>query len=336
MKKFTAITSALFSVGAIAGPFHEIDYSQKDVEIKQAYEVEPYIIGGEDSAIESFPYYARLGQTDFATSFRDFCGGSILNNEYIITAAHCVDTITTDQMTEFGIVVNNGSTEWFIYDEILKVSEIHVHESYDTATASNDIALLKLETPLTDDFDYETISIPTSEEAAMYSAAETVTAMGLGYTDDNQTTPVIIQQVELTNVDDADCQNLVTSIYQNGTYNPVKQSCALPLENENEELTGVCNGDSGGPLTYLNDNNEYKQFALTSYGASSSCSEEGVPQVFVEIRGYEDWINCKVDGCDGYEGNFSNGDGESDSGGSLNLFTLFALSLFGIRRKIKK
>lgn len=335
--KITLVASTLlFAVGANANNFYNTD-NVKETQLLEQAAITPYIIGGIDSNMADFPYYARLVATDFSTTATDFCGGSILNDQYILTAAHCVTYEGTtdpyvDEIKLMGVITNNGSMEYVIHEDTHKVSEIIVHPDYNVSNFANDIALVKLETAMTAG-DFTAITLPTDDDVKAYTAKETVTVMGLGYTDDNKTTPTIIQQADVKNVSDSECLTLVDSIYQ-VSYNAAKQTCVLPGENASQQPTAVCNGDSGGPLTFKNDNDKYQQYGITSYGSAESCFAAGHPQVFTEIYGYKDWINCKAnEDCKAdtdFEGNFEDG---GSSGGSTGLFTLFGLGLLGLRRR---
>lgn len=304
-------------------------------EFKDLNGIQPFIIGGEDANISNFPFYARLIVTDFARLYGDFCGGSILNSRYILTAAHCLDDADVSQLA---IVTNNGVVAGVRLDELKKVESIKLHEGYNASTLKNDIAIIKLKEPMTN---YTAVSIPNSPTE--YASLNTVTAMGLGYIDDSESKPSIIQYADVTKLTDSECDTRVQAIY-GGTYESLYQECTIPKKNTSDQLTGVCNGDSGGPLTF-NSGGTYKQYGLTSYGASSSCSAENVPQVFTELLGYKAWIETQTGISDitdtdeinnpdlGNNGNFGNGSG--DSGGSTGLFSIFALLGLGLFRRKK-
>lgn len=298
--------------------------------------IQPFIIGGEDASMSNFPYYARLLQTDFAMLYGDFCGGSILNSRYILTAAHCLEDADVSQLA---IVTNNGTVAGVNLSELKRVESIKIHEGYNPTTLENDIAVIKLANSMTN---YTAVILPSSPSE--YASIDTATAMGLGYIDDSKTSPTVIQHADVTKLSDADCDTRVQSVY-GGIYNGTYQECTLPKKNASDELTGVCNGDSGGPLTFFADG-VYKQFGITSYGASSSCSAENIPQVFAEILGYKGWLETQTgitditDGDEinnpdlGNDGNF--GDSGGDSGGSTGILSIFALLGLGLFRRKNK
>jgi trypsin len=101
-----------------------------------------HIVGGEFSRIENFPYSAHLTINCGGSS--SACGASILNQVLLLTAAHCVFKCKD----EFKIKAYTGS----VYRHkgfVNYVAHLIIHEEYNAHTKANDIAVLKLEKPLT-------------------------------------------------------------------------------------------------------------------------------------------------------------------------------------------
>ncbi len=331
--------------------------------------IKPFIMDGDDATLEDFPYYARIVTTDFVSQYGDFCGASILSEKYILTAAHCVEDVTDNDVGSIAVIINNsksGNGEVEI-DELLAVKNVSIHESYNSVSFDNDIAVIELSDAITSEF--TAIDILSSNQVAQYNAVDEFTAVGLGNTnvvrpsdpicsDDNavrdqdwfntckaesDTPAESLLRAQLQNIGDDECETNVSNYY-GSQFSKTKQTCALPIQLEGD-VTAVCNGDSGGPLTYFDaGTSTYKQFALVSYGSSLGCDEPDAPQVFTEIAGYKSWLSnfIEIEGVEpdepitdpsfGDDGNFTSG----DSGGSTGLFTLFGLlGLTSLRRKRK-
>jgi secreted trypsin-like serine protease len=96
------------------------------------------IVGGENAGIATWGWAVLIYRTDGT-----FCGGSIISSSWIITAAHCVNGHRPSQITIYA-----GSTFPKYGTQIIVPSQIIVHPYYIPATYENDIALLRLATPL--------------------------------------------------------------------------------------------------------------------------------------------------------------------------------------------
>ena len=95
------------------------------------------IVGGDPALPSTWSW------TVFLHFGKNSCGGSIIAASWILTAAHCLENISVS-----GITVYAGSNKKWIGSQILSVSTILVHPSFDKDTFVNDIALLHLSTPL--------------------------------------------------------------------------------------------------------------------------------------------------------------------------------------------
>merc|ERR1711981_164594 len=96
------------------------------------------IVGGEDAADGEFPWQVQLRSSDSSRSL--FCGGSVVNEEYVLTAAHCCSGLPR------GVHVVAGGIKRIEDDEgeeqFSDVSQIIKHEDYDHQNQENDICLL--------------------------------------------------------------------------------------------------------------------------------------------------------------------------------------------------
>ena len=104
-------------------------------------EINPFIVNGTDAVIEEFPFLVALRR-----NARLSCAGSLLNEYWILTAAHCLYNTTADQFTiEYATTMQvqgvNGTNIAF-------VEQNYIFEGYQPRTLRNDIALMKLKTPI--------------------------------------------------------------------------------------------------------------------------------------------------------------------------------------------
>lgn len=107
------------------------------------------IVGGHLTSIQDNPWQVALVRAVVAEPVRSqFCGGSIIQNEWVLTAAHCVRNSTVrEDPKRVDIVV--GTSQYAIGGERIKAAAIHTHPQYNQTTMDNDFALIRLEKPMT-------------------------------------------------------------------------------------------------------------------------------------------------------------------------------------------
>ncbi|KAL6435844.1 hypothetical protein ACFW04_005603 [Cataglyphis niger] len=237
--------------------------------ISQSAVVQQYesrIVNGEDVALGEIPYQVSL-QTK---TFFHFCGGSILNEYYVITAAHCVDNrIPADIIIVVGIVNLNRSGVKRAIKEIIS------HKEYDPNNSwLNDIALIKVYSPFKPSRNIGFVNLPKQDEAVQPGTAARVS--GFGRISQNGPSSKILQQAIIYIADQEYCKNMYTNIQYN-IYDT--QICA----NDPNISRGSCKGDSGGPLIVNG-----KLVGLVSW--AKACSLTDYPTVYTRIPSYIDWI----------------------------------------------
>lgn len=286
--------------------------------------INPYIIGGTETSISDFPFYARLTLIN-GDMFSHICGGSILNQKYILTAAHCVDNV---DISQYAIVVNKDDNNLSISD-FKYIEAAHIHPEYNSSTFINDIAILELVDDISDN--YSAISIGSPNEVDYYNDFDDLTVIGMGQTNTSNENPEAAEHLEkgvVSLISDTGCSEI------NGNLDGDKTICAAPKNGVDS-----CYGDSGGPLTYMGDNG-YRQAGLVSYGYGSTdiCADDGSITVYTEVAGFSDFI-FDITGIE-RDVNGENDSGnpqfiESDSSGVFGFLGVFFLFGLGFFRKFK-
>jgi trypsin len=228
---------------------------------------EAQIIGGQPAEEGQFPWLVGLGSPGEGTPWeRQFCGGSVIAEDVVLTAAHCVEGSVAEDLVVFSGSVDLES------DAVVEtaVADLHVSETYnDPIAMANDWALLKLAEPV----DVEPIALGT--DAAEYEVLETA-----GWGNTGEEYPVVAEWVEVPFVTDADCE----AAYPDEV-DAASMLCAGDLENGGVDS---CQGDSGGPImTPAGD--EQVLVGIVSWGYG--CAEAGNPGVYSEIAGFADAID---------------------------------------------
>jgi secreted trypsin-like serine protease len=234
---------------------------------------EAQIIGGGPAEEGQYPWLVGLGSAGEGSAHdRQFCGGSVIAEDIVLTAAHCVEETTDPEE----LVVFSGSVDLESEDLVeTSVAAVHVAEDYnDPIAMANDWALLKLDEPV----DVEPIPLNTDPEAAL----ETLETAGWG--DTGGEFPTVAQWVEVPFVSDEDC----AAAYPDEIDAPT-MLCAGDLENGGVDS---CQGDSGGPI--MAENEGLMLVGIVSWGYG--CAEAGNPGVYAEVADFNDAIDEVIAG----------------------------------------
>lgn len=234
------------------------------------------ITGGVNTVISEFPWQVYY----ISGSFR--CGGTIINNKWVLTAAHCTKNNSggaipaSDMFVKVG--VNNPANA--LEGKTYSVIQVIVNEGYNDATLLNDIALLRIK---------DSINFPNASPIKLVSdedVKEGATVPGVmtwvtgwGYTNINPTVvPTSLQKVQLPIVSNATASAVWGSI-------PSSDLMAGFL-NGNKD---ACNGDSGGPMV-VPVLDEFKLAGIVSWG-SSNCNTYGA---YTRVSDFLSWIQSKT------------------------------------------
>merc|ERR1719384_3011096 len=241
------------------------------------------IFGGEEAAEHQFPWIVALFIDDMY-----FCGGAVLNENYVLTAAHCADGAFYFDVWAGAHNVRESSEPHRV--EITSFNGF-THPDWDPNTLSNDIALIELPSPITFDDYIKPSCQPSSGDTA--DVGELVTATGWGKPSDNAggISPVLRMVEDLPIISNAEC-NAIYGIVGDGVV------CIATTGGK-----GTCSGDSGGPLNMKFDvvdkegtpGQKWKQVGVVSFGASAGC-EVGYPAGFTRNAYFMDWICSETNG----------------------------------------
>lgn len=227
------------------------------------------------SAPNPYPWMTALLRPSVSDGYQaQFCGGSLMAENVVITAAHCVEDISADEV-EIAVNVLNLSDITSGQRQI--VEEIIIHPDWDTDTTENDIALLILEDGSVN-AGIETIDLVAA--GTNLTAGTDVRALGWGEIETGDY-PELLRTVDL---DIASDPGDACGLY-GGSYDPISMLCATGTTGSNTKDT--CSGDSGGPL-FSTAGGNYRLVGLTSWG--NACGLSSYPGIYTRITTYLDWI----------------------------------------------
>ncbi|KAH8328766.1 hypothetical protein KR074_007588, partial [Drosophila pseudoananassae] len=231
------------------------------------------IIGGEDAAVGFAPYQISLQGLSGAHS----CGGAIISEGWVLTAAHCVDGADIRML-----VVVTGTNKYTQPGSRHFIESMHIHCNYDTPDMHNDIALLHLQEPI----EWNELTQPIPLPLVPMEPGDEVILTGWGSTVLWGISPIDLQVVYLKFVPHLECKGLLS----NDPDLDVGHICTFSRQGE-----GACHGDSGGPLI----SNGYL-VGLVNWGWPCAT---GVPDAHASVYYYRDWIRSVISGntkCGGY------------------------------------
>lgn len=321
--------------------------------VNAAVEVTPYIVNGTDITVATeYPSFASLfyDSIDYSGYYGigPFCGATLLSNQYVLTAAHCVYGDRELQLFMSVVPQLQNETDFpRSITERVMVNEYYYPDDYNNTTLFHDIAILKLASPLTGTYGFADLAVNTDEPSYRVTPSEVFYAVGHGNTQTNQDDSNVIQKTELSYVSNADC-----AIYTTDTSENLCMTGADTSVYDN----AACQGDSGGPLYW-----QGKQVGITSFGPLTCGDPDITPNsIFTEVSRHENWIQSVLAGTelpkvvvnDQQRAEFlasggaatlsitsTDDDSSSQSssgggGGSLGALSMLVLALLGFRRKL--
>ena len=234
----------------------------------QSMAVEQRIIGGTDATSGTYPWMVSLQSKDGS----HFCGASLLDKQWVLTAAHCVERESAEGMQ---VVVADYNTQQADDGEVkANVEAIYIHQQYGD---DHDIAVLKLATEV----DKTLVNAASNTFTDGLAASTPLTVIGWGNTSTTgESFPEILQQVEVPLFDHQTCTTAYAGVGQTVTNNMICAGLAAGGKDS-------CQGDSGGPLV-VESAGSWVQVGVVSFG--EGCAQANFPGVYTRVGNYIDWI----------------------------------------------
>ncbi|RWS00291.1 trypsin-1-like protein, partial [Dinothrombium tinctorium] len=239
------------------------------------------IVGGRQVEDAEFPWQVSLQkpQGDFIflkPGYKHFCGAMVINQRWIMTAAHCTNGQNVKKLR--AVIGTNNIKSPGPNAIFMSFDRVQQHPDYNEYTIENDISLL-----------HTTKNIPLYPQTKSINAIclpkpherfnGTVTVSGWGALFESGTSPNELMSVDLKMIGNDYCEE----VYGTG-FKPPKMMCAGYIEGGKDS----CQGDSGGPLIkQLND--RFFLAGVVSFGRG--CARPGFPGIYTQVSEYIDWID---------------------------------------------
>jgi secreted trypsin-like serine protease len=241
----------------------------------------PAIVGGSVAKAGKWPFVVALVQADQPDNFTaQFCAGTLIDESWVVTAAHCVEDATVDDLEVLVGTQNLRHGGWRV-----DLADIRIHPRYDTFTSDFDIAVLRLAEPVKSIRPVRMLSEAGERlYARPWSDALTV---GWGDTSSGWSSlyPTRLHEVAIDLIPTPRCN--ARDAYDGSITG--RMLCAGELDGGRDS----CQGDSGGPLMVRGVSGRFDRLAgLVSWG--EGCAAKGRPGVYTRISVTRDWVRSIV------------------------------------------
>jgi secreted trypsin-like serine protease len=231
------------------------------------------IINGETSRTGDWPWMAAILSPGYDPFLGQYCGGTLIAPQWVLTAAHCVDETGMDVLLGQNDLESNEG-------EIISVDKFVIHPDYQAKSNTADIALLHLDRPsfiqpvsLANNFNFQA---ETGKHAIALGWG--ITFQGVLYDD----FPSKLQQVNLDILSNSICDTSISPAHKNII-------CLGILDNKD-----TCSGDSGGPLIIFNQaRQQWNQIGITSFGPVD-CAMDGRYTAYTQVDRFMSFINSTL------------------------------------------
>ncbi|XP_061869216.1 acrosin-like [Colius striatus] len=239
------------------------------------------VVGGTNAAPGTWPWIVSL-QRPWGKRTKHFCGGSLINPQWVLTAAHCFDKFR--KIAKWRVVIGTTKLSQLGPEaQVRRIKRLLRHEAYWQATAENDIAVLELDQPIQCNEHVQLACLPQPDDVKL-SELKNCQVAGWGSTVARSTEPEpsdVLQEAKVHLIDTKLCNS---SQWYTGAVHSYNLCAGYP-----QGGIDTCQGDSGGPLACQDSHADYYWVVgLTSWG--KGCAREKQPGIYTSTQHFYNWI----------------------------------------------
>ncbi|XP_051026111.1 transmembrane protease serine 11A-like [Acomys russatus] len=230
------------------------------------------IVSGNLAAKGAWPWQVSLQRSNIHQ-----CGGTLIGNMWVVTAAHCFRTNSNPRQwtLSFGTTIN---------PPLMKrgVRRIIMHERYHPPARDHDIALVQFSPKVTFSDEVRRICLPEASASFPPNSPVYITGFGALYYSGPSQNELREARVEIISNDVCKQRHVYGSDIKRGMF------CAGYLEGTYD----ACRGDSGGPLVIKDSKDTWYLLGIVSWG--DNCGQKNKPGVYTQVTYYRRWIASKT------------------------------------------
>nr|DBA31653.1 TPA: hypothetical protein GDO54_007447 [Pyxicephalus adspersus] len=247
------------------------------------------IVGGTKTQPGDWPWMVSL-QTPGISGYKHFCGGTLINHRWVLTAAHCFGDLSF--VSKWRVVLGGHQLSKLSRNVQVRAVESYIlHKRYSPNLKINDIALIKLSFPVTFSDFVQPACLPSTTMDISSKSSCYISGWGLMFEKASQTADTL-QEAKVSIIDSETCNS---PSWYNGRIKYQNMCAGNPKGG-----IDTCQGDSGGPLMCLDKTtSKYYVVGVTSWGFG--CARKHRPGVYARTQHFQKWIAAKLAGCSAQE-----------------------------------